>query len=434
MFRKGDSQLSVRPTARGWQALAAGALTLFVARLIGTTQFHQLAYALLALPLASFVLGIMGSRGLRYSRALPPGTRITAGTAAKIGLLLERSRFGAAKAGVVDRLPEPTSLSFPPPRVRGDSRIEAPLAFARRGVYELGPAEVRVADPFGLLSFARRFERRMEVVVYPKTYDLGNLPLRGGNVDAGTRGSHGRRGEEFAGLREYRRGDDRRHIHWKSLARTGELFVKEFSLQAPRRHTVVLDLRREGLRTQEAEVEDAVSAAASVLAYLARERLPFRLLHTGRGRSRGGEARGEAGATTDFGAEEAFYWKAMRLLATVRADGDRTLSESVLAERGSLGEGVVLIWRTRDEELPAAVHKLKEAGLSVIVLALASHTYRTPPGSGGAAQSREAEFTRSVGRMEAAGALVRIVEHPRGVAALARGREALPGAVRGVGP
>jgi hypothetical protein len=74
-------------------------------------------------------------------------------------------------------------------------------------------------------------------------------------------GSRGRRGEEFANLREYRRGDDRRHIHWKSLARTGELFVKEFSLQAPRRHTVALDLCREGLRTQENEIEDAVSVA-----------------------------------------------------------------------------------------------------------------------------------------------------------------------------
>ena len=397
-----------------------------MARLIGTTQFHQLAYALLALPLASFALGIAGSRGLRYSRALPPGARITAGSAAKIHLLLERSRFGAAKAAVVDRLPEPTNLSFPPPMAKGDSRMEAPLAFARRGVYELGPAEVRVVDPFGLLSFARRFERRMEVVVYPKTHDLGGFPLSGGNVDAGTRGSHGRRGEEFAGLREYRRGDDRRHIHWKSVARTGELFVKEFSLQAPRRHTVVLDLRREGLRTQETEVEDAVSAAASVLAYLARERLPFRLLCTGRSGANVG-----AGAATDFGADEAFYWEAMRLLATVRADGDRTLSESVLAERGSLGEGVVLIWRARDGELPAVVHKLKETGLSVIVVAIASHTYRTPPGSGGAAQSREAEFARSVGRLEASGAVVRVVEHPRGVAALARGREAVSGEVRG---
>ncbi|MCD6054334.1 MAG: hypothetical protein K0Q96_1526, partial [Rubrobacteraceae bacterium] len=39
---RGASRLSVRPTARGWQALFAGVVTLIVARLIGTTQFHQL--------------------------------------------------------------------------------------------------------------------------------------------------------------------------------------------------------------------------------------------------------------------------------------------------------------------------------------------------------------------------------------------------------
>jgi len=407
--RRGASGLSVRPTARGWQALVVGVVTLVVARLIGTTQFHQLGYALLILPLASLLLGVMGSRGLRYSRAMPPGTRITAGSPATLRLLLERSRFGATKASVVDHLPEPRGFEFSTTRER--SRIEVPLVFVRRGVYTLGPAEVRVADPFGLLQFARKDWERTEVVVYPQVYELRGFPLRGGNVEAGTTGSRGRRGEEFANLREYRRGDDRRHIHWKSLARTGELYVKEFSLQAPRRHTVALDLRREGLRTQENEIEDAVSAAASVLTHLAREGLPFRLLDTG-----------SSDADTGFGSDEDSYWEAMRLLATARADGVRHLGETVLAERGGLGEGVVLVSRSRDEELPHCVRKLRDLGLSVIVVALATHTYRTPHVPGDAAQGREAEFLRSVGNLEAAGATVRVVSHPAGVAGLSDAR------------
>ena len=414
MPERGASRLSARPTARGWQALIAGVVTLIVARLIGTTQFHQLAYALLALPLASLALGVMGSRGLRYSRALPPGVRITAGSPAKLRLLLERSRFGAPKASVVDRLPGPRRFDFSTTRER--SRIEVPLTFARRGVYTLGPAELRVADPFGLLRFARMDWETTEVVVYPQVYELRGFPLRGGNMEAGTTGSRGRRGEEFANLREYRRGDDRRHIHWKSLAHTGELFVKEFSLQAPRRHTVALDLRREGLRTQENEVEDAISTAASVLTHLAREGLPFRLLDTG-----------SNGADTGFESDEDSYWEAMRHLATARANGVRHLGEAVLGERGGLGEGIVLVSRTRDEGLPHCVRKLREAGLSVIVVALATHTYRTPHMPGDAAQGREAEFLRSVSRLEAAGATVRVVSPPAGVAGLsgARGIEAV---------
>jgi uncharacterized protein (DUF58 family) len=413
----GTARLAVRPTARGWQALVIGSLVLFVARMIGTTQFHQLAYAFLALLAAALVLGRLSSRGLRFSRALPPGVRITAGSPARVDLLLSnRSRFGSSRVSVADRLPEPRSFEALP--LRGETAIGAPLVFARRGIYELGPAEVGVTDPFGLLRFVRRFGERTEVVVYPEVHDLGDFPLRGGNTEVGTRGLHGHRGDEFASLREYRHGDDRRHIHWKSVARTGELYVKEFALEAPRRYAVILDLRREGLRAPEAEVEDAVSAAASVLTRLARARLPFRLV-----------CADVAGAATEFGSNESSYWEAMRLLATARADGYRKLGEVVLGEREGLGEGVVLISRTRDEDLPACVRKLRRAGLSVVVVAIATHTYRTPPGTGGAAQSRQAEFLRAVDRLDASGAAVRVVSHPTGVAGLSGAASRERGAV-----
>ena len=59
----------------------------------------------------------------------------------------------------------------------------------------------------------------------------------------------------------------------------------------------------------------------------------------------------------------------------------------------------------------------------MIVIALATHTYRTPPMPGSApgrvARDREAEFLRSVGRLEASGATVRVVGHPGGVEGLA---------------
>ena len=182
---------------------------------------------------------------------------------------------------------------------------------------------------------------------------------------------------------------------------------------------MVLDLRREGLRVQENEVEDAVSAAASVLTHLAREGLPFRLLGTGSG-----------AAETGFGSDEASYWGAMKFLATARADGVRPLGETVLGDRGGLGEGVILISRTRDDGLPDCVRRLRGAGLSVIVVAFATHTYRTPPVPGAAprsasaavAQEREAAFLRGIGRLEAAGAAVRVVSHPDGVEGLSGAR------------
>src|SRR3712207_3991858 len=172
--RQGVSRLAIGPTARGWQALALGLLVLIVARLIGTTQFHQLAYAFLALPFASLVLGLLNSRGLSLSRAFPPGVRVTAGSPARVDLLLSNGwRFGTSKVSVMDRLPEPRYFEVPPLRGSEGTKIGVPLTFASRGVYELGPAEVRVVDPFGLLRFARRFEERTEVVVYPRLHEIG---------------------------------------------------------------------------------------------------------------------------------------------------------------------------------------------------------------------------------------------------------------------
>ncbi len=401
----------VRPTARGWQALAAGILAAAVARLIGTTQFHQLGYALLLLLVAALVLGIISLRGLGFSRALP-NARMTAGSAARVDLRVSNgSRSRITNAEVVDRLPEERGYTIPMLQGGGSEVIEAPVNFPRRGVYELGPAEVRAADPFGLLRFVRKFGARTEIVVYPRVHDLTGFSLGSGNVEAGSRGSVGQRGDEFAGLREYRRGDDRRHIHWKSVARTGELFVKEFALHAPQRYTVALDLRRRGLRVSDQESEDAVSAAASVLAHLYEERLPSRLTCTDR-----------AGSATEFGVDEDSHWRAMRMLATIRADGEEDPA-TLLDEREALGEGVVLILRSPDEGLPESVRRLRNAGLSVVVVALATHTYREAFGGGGG-RDREADFLRDVSRLEAAGAAVRVVRHPVGVVGLAGARGA----------
>ena len=404
-----DSRRSVRPTARGWQAIVFGVLIIVVAHLIGTTQFYQLGYALLAFLIVAFVLGLLGSRGIGFSRSLPAGVRFTAGSSARIDLLLSNgSGFDTSEITVTDRLPGPKNFEVPALRTGGGDVVEVPVSFQRRGIYALGPAQVRATDPFGFLRFTRTFHDRTEAVVYPQVHDLSRLSLGVGNVEAGARASLGQRGDEFAGLREYRRGDDRRHIHWKSLARTGELFVKEFALQDPRRFTVALDLRRQGLRVSEKEVEDAVSAAASMLTHLGGEHLPSRLI-----------CANWEGSTTEFGSDEQSYWKAMRLLATVRADGNRELGETVLEERGRLGEGVVLISRAVNDNLTQSIRRLRSAGLSVIVVAVATHTYRP----GGHGRDREAGFLQELGRLEAAGAGVCVIRDPGGVADLAGVRE-----------
>ncbi|MBA4114936.1 MAG: DUF58 domain-containing protein, partial [Rubrobacter sp.] len=300
----------MRPTARGWQALFFAVLSLTVALLIGTTQIYQLAYALIGLLLASFVLGFFLSRGMRYERRVLEGERLVAGRPTQVDLVVSNvARTRSPGAEVVDLLPKERRFLMPPVGGMETRGLQQPMLFTKRGRHELGPAEIRTADPFGLLRFIRRFDERTEVMVYPETFELVSFLLPGSSREMGVRGSFASQGDEFSGLREYRRGDDRRHINWKSVARTGQLVVREFAQEAPRRHAVVLDLYRPETGSPEAEIEDAVSAAGSILSHIFREGLPARLLCSDKAR----------GATT-FGADELSYWRAMDLLAVVRAD------------------------------------------------------------------------------------------------------------------
>lgn len=400
-------RLAVRPTGRGWQAIFFGVLSLVVAYLLGTTQIYQLGYALLALILAAFALGFWLSRGLSYARRIPDGERPTAGRKTRVELLVSNDSVAASpRVEIVDRLPEPRFFELPPVDARETGRIKVPVIFAKRGLYDLGPAEIKTKDPFGLLRFVRRVPEPLEVVVYPEVHDLAGFPLRGSGADAGVRGAFSQRGDEFSGLREYRRGDDRRHIHWKSVARTGELVVREFAASAPRRYAVVVDLQRAGLRASEAEVEDAISAGASVLYHLAAEGLPSKLLISG-------EERG----TTHFGSGEGPYWSAMRLLAVARADGNQGPAEFLDGvPRGELGEGVILISRSIGDGLVQSVTKLRASGLSVTVVAVAAHAYR---GGKAGREGREAAFAADVRRLELAGAAVRVLRREGGARSLA---------------
>lgn len=418
-------RVSVRPTAWGWQVVFFGALSFLLARLIGTTQLYQLAYALAGLFLVALVLGLFFSRGLVYARRVPAGERFVAGRTSHVELVVSNaSRRRSPGVEVVDRLPPGRhQLGAPPVEGSGKRVIQEPVLFSKRGFYELGPAEIRTTDPFGFLRFARKFEARTEVVAYPEVFELEDLPLQGRGRETGARDSLTRRpGDEFSGLREYRQGDDQRHIHWKSVARTGELIVKEFIHNAPRRHTVVLDLHhRAGSHVSETEVEDTVSAASSILKYLFREGLPFRLLCTDKGRHE-----------SAFGDDETAYWRAMGLLATARADGDTDmagfLTEKLREERERLGEGVILVSRSLGDGLAEAIQELRTAGLSAIAVVLAVHTYRTGIAS---SSGREAAFSENARQLELAGAEVRVVRRPDGVAAFAGGGQPRAAGARG---
>jgi uncharacterized protein (DUF58 family) len=148
-------------------------------------------------------------------------------------------------------------------------------------VFDLGPLELRLSDPFGLASTALIAAPATKLTVYPRVDPIEALPYSIGlDPHAGSQRATNlsQLGEEFFALRPYEVGDDLRRVHWPSTARTGELMIRQDELPWQGRVTVLLDLRPAVHNA--ASLELAVSAAASIVAASWRRRSLLRMVGT----------------------------------------------------------------------------------------------------------------------------------------------------------
>jgi uncharacterized protein (DUF58 family) len=136
-----------------------------------------------------------------------------------------------------------------------------------RGRYTFGPASVSVTDPFGLARINVRVADTNEIVVYPFVEDIppGELSLQGAGFGDSTMRQLYRSAAEFYTMREYVTGDDLRRIHWPSVARTGQLMIRQDEATRRSAATVFLDNRIVSLGSAGSPgFERAVSAAGSM--------------------------------------------------------------------------------------------------------------------------------------------------------------------------
>lgn len=134
----------------------------------------------------------------------------------------------------------------------------------RRAVITVGPVRSVRADPLRLLRRQLRWTDPTDLYVHPRTTgldgpaagflkDLEGLPtteLSSADVS-------------FHALRDYVPGDDRRHIHWKTTARTGKLMVRQFEETRRAHMAVALSVNTDEYEREE-DFELAISAAASL--------------------------------------------------------------------------------------------------------------------------------------------------------------------------
>jgi len=101
-----------------------------------------------------------------------------------------------------------------------------------RGMFALGPTELRSGDLFGLFSTKRTLPSGKFLIVYPRLIELFGVPNPPGLLPGGEavrRRTH-QVTPNAATVREYATGDPISRMHWPSVARRSCLIVKEFEL------------------------------------------------------------------------------------------------------------------------------------------------------------------------------------------------------------
>ena len=286
-----QAQASQTERSAGWRDVAAviGARILSRLRLI-TSAVRPLAWVLIALAVGFWILGqVAGWAEFTIASVVIAITVMVCAlfligrTAYDVSLDLARTRVvvgeravgGLTLANRGTRAILPSRVVLPVGAGRGEFGIqrlapgeEAEELFAiptqKRGVVKVGPVSVVRGDPLGLFERAHRRDDPVDLFVHPRTVlfdgqslgylrDLEGLPAADLSRDD----------VSFHALLEYQPGDDLRHVHWKSTARTGTMMVRQYE-ETRRSHFVIGLSRSMGDYATEDDFELGVSAAGSI--------------------------------------------------------------------------------------------------------------------------------------------------------------------------
>ncbi|WP_235536004.1 DUF58 domain-containing protein [Nocardioides sp. Root190] len=263
-------------TLRGRAFIAAGLTAVICAVIFGQPALTRVGVLVLTLPLVAAVVVSRRRHDPSVTRTVWPRL-LRAGESARIDLAVSSDRRRADGALLIEET-LPYALGSRPRFVlqglgqRWERTVTYPVRSDLRGQYVIGPLAVRITDPFGLVERRRLVGGTAEVVVTPRVLPLPAIPLSGGWQGAGEHRpqAFASGSSEDVSVREYRRGDDLRRVHWRSSARTGELMVRREEQPWEAHATVIVDNRGHVHRGQgpASSLESAVVTAASVVVHL----------------------------------------------------------------------------------------------------------------------------------------------------------------------
>lgn len=260
------------PTVRGWALTGSGVALLILWYAFGDSELLLAAIFVLLLQAGGLAYVRLRKPKLDIGRRLGSATVHDGDTTTITLLVTNEGRRAAGNLTIDDNINNLGTATFECARIDGGEHTTATyrVTCRPRGVYRVGPTEIRISDPFSLASTRVATGPVDRIVVYPKVEDLTSFPIVRGQDPAmqASRPEHSRRGgEDFYTLREYQRGDDLRRVHWPSSARTDELMIRQLETPWQSRALVLLDVRADSYESNLA-FEKAVSGAATIVTHL----------------------------------------------------------------------------------------------------------------------------------------------------------------------
>lgn len=230
--------------------------------------------------LASFFWARMTARGVRGNRHLRFAAMQVGDELEEMISLENKTALPVLWAEFLDRsnIPGYTVSSARAADPGAHVEWRAHTVCTRRGVFTLGPWEMRLGEPFGFLIVRQVYLQHHEILVYPPLAVLPETVL----PHHGALGDHlplnqPLRAETIASssVRSYVPGDPLRHIHWRTTARRVEPFVKVFAPEAASNIWLVPDFDA-GVHVGEGDAasqETMVTVVASLAAKLLQQNL-----------------------------------------------------------------------------------------------------------------------------------------------------------------
>ncbi len=244
-------------------------------------------------------------------------------------------------------------------------RWHAHAVCSRRGLFTLGPWELRLGDPFGLFQVRQVYTACQELLVYPPLAPLPPQLLPHNSL----LGDHRRlrqpvHAETLSATttRRYAPGDPLRHVHWPTSARRDALYTKVFEPEATSTIWLVPDLDPTvhlGTGPDSTE-ETMVLLLASLADHLLRRGLAVGLL-----------AQGERVHALRPQAGRGQVWTVLRTLAPVHATSPYPLGPALTRLGASLParDRVVVVTPSLDTSWTQALRGLAHrSGVEAIVL------------------------------------------------------------------